>query len=603
MALQIVLIESQITVAVNVKQALEQQRLYEVFPFSGAEAALDFVRENTVDYIVVDMQLSDYPPPQLISQLHNIQPDASIIASTSDSTAAGKAIAAGAVGLIDAQYNGRKVLDVLDKLASDRTTNQPKSDTPSRRKKPKPSTSVFDRLAAEEPPMPGIVQGGTITTYMARVTDEELNNLLASINAVMEVPDEDVLLEPPDEDDEDTPAQFIIEDMLDETLPLEYKPFEEYINRLRNDPDTRRYTREPAFLEDADDEIDVDEDNDSPDDTPAASLDATQPATGTQSPAKKDDKPKERPKPPPPPTLPPENDPSFMQNSSARIDVWDWGDEPKPEPEESPQDAQIAQMAVSLTQASLESTAQATLLTEGETVVAYEGTLSDEDINEIVAAIADQGTDVSTGQARVRFITLSSNGLDYLIFSRRTESDYLLSMVFEGQTSMTEIRQQAKRILQALNNVPKDDAPVAFTEDAPSRGGLRLETDPDDDVDVGPRTRYTFLWLPRDPRRTLAYATTEAINAGLRVQLVERGWHVDLLEVQEDYVYIVAGIPGDEPPQSLVRNLQQRAARIAAAQNPDLNPDTLWAESYFVLSPGRELNVQEIQQYINFYRV
>ena len=594
MALQIVLVEAQIDAAVAVKQALEQQRLYQVFPFAEAEAALDFARKNPVDYVVVDMQLPGYPPAQLIKALHDIQPDAILIASTSDSTAAGKAIAAGAMGLIDAKYNARKVLDVLDKLASDRAATQPKQQKPPPKKKPQQQAgSVFDRLAAEEPPMPGLFQGGTITTYMARVSDDELNNLLDAINAVMELP------EVPDNGDEteaDTPAQFIIEGMLDETLPLENKSFEEYLNRLRETGDTRRYTREPPFLEDVED---APPEKPKPDAKPPAStLDATRPASSTQP-----DAPPKREKPAPPPTLPPENDPSFLQNSSARINVWDWGDD-EPEPADDPADAHIAQMAVSLTQASLESTAQATLLTEGETVVAYEGALSETDITELVAVITDHETEIKTGQARVRFITLNSSGLDYLVFSRRTENDYLLSMVFEGQTSMTEIRQQSKRILHALNSVPDiEEAPPTIAEEAPSRGGLRLEADPADEVDVGPRTRYTFLWLPRDPQLALEYATTEAINAGLRVQLVERGWQVDLLEVQEDYVYIVGSVPGDEPPQSLVRNLQQRAGRIAVAQNPGLNPDTLWAESYFVLSPGRELNVQEIQQYINFYRI
>jgi hypothetical protein len=66
---------------------------------------------------------------------------------------------------------------------------------------------------------------------------------------------------------------------------------------------------------------------------------------------------------------------------------------------------------------------------------------------------------------------------------------------------------------------------------------------------------------------------------------------------------MVASIPGDEPAQSLIRNLQRRAAKIAATQQPKLDPETLWAESYFILSPGRLLNIQEVQQYINFYRM
>jgi REP element-mobilizing transposase RayT len=76
-----------------------------------------------------------------------------------------------------------------------------------------------------------------------------------------------------------------------------------------------------------------------------------------------------------------------------------------------------------------------------------------------------------------------------------------------------------------------------------------------------------------------------------------------VLDVEEDYVYLLAGVPGEQPPYEVVRGLQDRASQIARQQEQGLQTDGLWAESYFILSPGRELNVQEIQQYINFYRM
>jgi len=135
----------------------------------------------------------------------------------------------------------------------------------------------------------------------------------------------------------------------------------------------------------------------------------------------------------------------------------------------------------------------------------------------------------------------------------------------------------------------------------PSKGRLVLEREPA--IDLGTLVPYTFVWLLKDLTAVFDPATAEAINAGLRVQLSERGWYIRHLDVQDDYVYIVASIPGDEPAQSLIRNLQRRAAKIAATQQPKLDPETLWAESYFILSPGRLLNIQEVQQYINFYRM
>jgi len=563
---QVVLIQQRLDTAVAIKQALEQHRLYEVFPFTHSQAALEYVRHHAVDYILIDMTLTDYQPLQLIRELRQLSPPSSIIVSTSDSNKATQALSAGAVEIIDVSYNARKLLDVLDRLAISKATSRPHRSKKTTKRQLDQDQSVSARLAAEEPPMPGLFQGGTITTYMSRVSDEEMNNLLDAINKRMELPP----MEDEEPVDEDTPAQFILEDVTDETLPLEDRPFAAYLKKLRNDADTARYTREPNFLEE-------------------------EPTTAPAPPPP--EQPKKPTPPPPPPTLP-ESEPAPDLGASARINIWDW-DEAE-ETEAADTDIQVAQMAVSLTQASLESTADATLLTADGEIVAYEGSLSDEDIQEVVSIVSEGAQGLAPGQSRVQFVKLNSTRLDYLLFSRQTEDDYLLSMAFEGQTPITEIRQQAKRLLSALNSVPAlpEPAPPAALPE-PSKGGARLEADAD--VDVGPLTHYTFLWLPRNANTKLQYATTEAINAGLRVQMVERGWQVDLLEVQESYVYLVAGVPGEEPPQSLVRNLQTRAANIATTQNPSLNPQTLWADSYFVLSPGRELNLQEIQQYISFY--
>ncbi|MEO0563686.1 MAG: transposase, partial [Chloroflexota bacterium] len=334
--------------------------------------------------------------------------------------------------------------------------------------------------------------------------------------------------------------------------------------------------------------------------------------------------------------------------SDAVEDVWDepefaiddaWG-EPAPESQYSPpmtkmsvlddhilrwnlgpdividtyDDPRVTQLAVSLTQASLESTGEAVLLTRSYELVAYEGALSDADIAEFMSVIVDGWEDVEETQARIRYLTLSSNGLDYMVYSRRTHEDFILSMVFAGQTSLRDIRQQGKRIVAALKSVPdtppeiEDDPEVSLDPDdesnravtKPSRGGLRLEAEVTANAEL---MDYSFVWLLRDPNLALEHPTGEAINAGLRVQLVEQGWQVHALKVEEDYVYLYAGVPGDLEPQGVVRELQERSAKIAQKQDAMLKPNLLWAESYFVLSPGRELNVQEIQQYINFCRM
>jgi REP element-mobilizing transposase RayT len=122
-------------------------------------------------------------------------------------------------------------------------------------------------------------------------------------------------------------------------------------------------------------------------------------------------------------------------------------------------------------------------------------------------------------------------------------------------------------------------------------------------VDVGPLSSYTYVWLLRDPNAHLNPEVSQAITAGLQVQLKERAWQIRSLEAREDYVYVVADIPGETPAPQIVRDLKRRAADIAHAQKNDLNPDDLWSDSYLIVTPGRDLAVEEIQQFINFERM
>ncbi len=665
MNVKILVIEQKIGIAVSVKQALEGTGHYEVFPFADAALALEFLQDNAPQVVIVNMHMPNFGGGDLVRSVKATAPQAIVVASTSDSAMASRAVSAGAQGLLQERYLARDVMETLDQiaphLAPDEETNtgsrrmtrvQPTQDVPptaTNQFEPvrPPSVqggdtseldSVFDKLREEEPPIPGFKEGGTITTYMQQVSAAELNDLLSSLNDVVEpLPAGEV---PTDEQEteSDTPAQFILEHAAGEDIPLDDVPFEMYLERIRGKqpPD---FSSEPDFLQgraferggDTAPQMLPDESDPVEEDT-AADWDpfnqTTQPSAAEQMRIQQDaDNPETSTLPGEPladvdrsPTQPyqqmpqPEEMalPTDAQEARA-VPRWDWGDEDidTPAPTSS-EDPRIVQMAVSLTQASLESTAEATLLTKDGELLADDGVLADEDIEEVLAAFKNDKHPIPENAGRVQFIRLSSNGLDYMIYSCYTDADHILSMVFEGNTGLTNIRQQAERIAGALATVPQlspedlmlgqnePDVSAAGADEVPSKGGLRLAAPAH--IEPGVLTEYTFLWLPRG-EITLPYEMREAIDSGLRVQMVERGWQINLVEVQEDYVVMVAGVPGDEPPQSVVRNLQKRAAKIAQQQNPAVNPDTLWAESYFILTPGRPLNVQEIQQYMNFYRM
>jgi hypothetical protein len=94
------------------------------------------------------------------------------------------------------------------------------------------------------------------------------------------------------------------------------------------------------------------------------------------------------------------------------------------------------------------------------------------------------------------------------------------------------------------------------------------------------------------------------VMTGLGIQLREMGWQIETLQVQDEYVYIRADVPGEAPAYEIIDDLKRRVAEIIRVQEPDLPADQdLWADSYLVMMPGRELDPEEISQFISFERM
>ncbi len=256
------------------------------------------------------------------------------------------------------------------------------------------------------------------------------------------------------------------------------------------------------------------------------------------------------------------------------------------------QDPYIAQVALSLTQISLEELAAA-VLTQANEIIAHAGRMGRSDIEEIRKTIEDQW-DTGTDQANIRFITLPSSGKDYLLYSRRTVNDLTLSLLFPGSTPLRDIRKQGKRLLDALMAVPE---PEGYEDDTENDSILTAASQSD------VRNMYTYIWLLRDPDMQLNEMVASAIESGLKVQLEERNWQILNLEVRTECVYLLADVPGEVPPYEVIRDLKRRSAEIARKQNPIFGKHDVWADSYLIVTPGRALDEDEIQEFISFERI
>lgn len=122
-------------------------------------------------------------------------------------------------------------------------------------------------------------------------------------------------------------------------------------------------------------------------------------------------------------------------------------------------------------------------------------------------------------------------------------------------------------------------------------------------VDSDVRGLYTYVWLLREAEGRLSDMIARAIETNMRAQLEARSWQIVNLRVQDEFVYLLADVPGETPPYEIVRDLKRRAHEIARKQNPALAKADLWADGYLVVAPGRELGEDEIHSFIQFERM
>ena len=268
-------------------------------------------------------------------------------------------------------------------------------------------------------------------------------------------------------------------------------------------------------------------------------------------------------------------------------------DPPPDDPARAPlwsrnRDPVLAQLAVAMTQMMTDLTADATVLTRGNQIVAFSGEMPLDRFRALRRVIADDWTAASS-QSRIRFVTLPESGIDYMLYSRGSVADHTLTMVFSGGRSLRDIRRQGDRMRQALDAAPAGDAPAAASEESPVPSTAEA------------RQPFAFVWLVDDPARLLRKPVAEQLVFWLEVQLNGLNWKIHRLDVHHDFIYLRADVPGDASPDALVRTVMERARQIACSEDEAL-PRDLWADAYLVLQPGRDMSERELQRFLQFAR-
>lgn len=153
-----------------------------------------------------------------------------------------------------------------------------------------------------------------------------------------------------------------------------------------------------------------------------------------------------------------------------------------PEPTPAPQKSHAAQSmpwlsdvhraAQHLTRLTLESSAQAALITNNNALWAYAGQLSQAAANELTQMV-QRYWDWRSDSDLLRFVRLSATERSHMLYATRLSTSMILALVFDGETPFSTIRSQAGRLAASLSAAPE-------TSDEKS------DTDPHPLTDTGP---------------------------------------------------------------------------------------------------------------------
>lgn len=120
----------------------------------------------------------------------------------------------------------------------------------------------------------------------------------------------------------------------------------------------------------------------------------------------------------------------------------------------------VARAALQLTQLSLESSALGTLLTHSHHPVARTGSFSEQTWKEILDTLSE-GWQRDSGSSRTRVLYRNTRDLgQIMLYSTYTVDELTLTMIFAADTPLRIIRRQAARLMDALLRIPIDDFAV-----------------------------------------------------------------------------------------------------------------------------------------------
>jgi REP element-mobilizing transposase RayT len=128
----------------------------------------------------------------------------------------------------------------------------------------------------------------------------------------------------------------------------------------------------------------------------------------------------------------------------------------------------VSKAAQHLTRLTLESSAQAALITRGDNLWAYAGGLSQNAAKELAVTVT-RHWDGQKGSDLLRFVRLEATKAEHMLYATRIADDIVLALVFDAETPFSTIRTQAGQLAQSLS-IPaaEEEKPVVQPSPLPA---------------------------------------------------------------------------------------------------------------------------------------
>jgi len=147
----------------------------------------------------------------------------------------------------------------------------------------------------------------------------------------------------------------------------------------------------------------------------------------------------------------------------------------------------VTKAAQHLTRLTLESSAQAALITRNNTLWAYAGQLSQNAAKELAVTVT-RHWDGQKGSDLLRFVRLEATKAEHMLYATRLAEDVVLALVFDAETPFSTIRMQAGQLVNRLStpNVVEAEQPPVQRKQPPAEvdASTSYDDDGDDDFNV-----------------------------------------------------------------------------------------------------------------------